>query len=47
VLVMGFNMTVPMVAWMRHRGHGRRSSAEMGLALPSVSVSCETLALLE
>jgi hypothetical protein len=27
--VMGFNMTVPMVAWMRYRGHGTRESAEM------------------
>jgi hypothetical protein len=33
VLVMGFNMTVPMVAWMRHRGHGWRSSLEMAAAM--------------
>lgn len=26
-------MTVPMVAWMRHRGHGWRSSAEMGVVM--------------
>jgi flagellar biosynthetic protein FliP len=40
VLVMGFNMTVPMVAWMRHRGHGWRSSAEMALAMiaPAIPV---------
>ena len=33
VLVMTFNMTVPMVAWMRHRGHSWRSSAEMAGAM--------------
>jgi len=33
VLVMGVNMTVPMVAWMRHRGHSWRSSAEMAAAM--------------
>jgi flagellar biosynthetic protein FliP len=40
VLVMGVNMTVPMVAWMRHRGHGWRSSAEMGVAMfaPAIPV---------
>ena len=26
-------MTVPMVAWMLFRGHGRRNSAEMGAAM--------------
>ena len=30
---MGFSMTVPMVAWMRHRGHGWRPSAEMAAAM--------------
>lgn len=40
VLVMGFNMTLPMVAWMRHRGHGWRSSAEMAAAMiaPAIPV---------
>ncbi len=33
VLVMGFNMTVPMVAWMRYRGHGWWPCAEMGAAM--------------
>src|SRR5512144_3274154 len=33
VLVMAFNMTVPMVAWMRHRGHGWRSCYEMSAAM--------------
>jgi uncharacterized membrane protein YhaH (DUF805 family) len=31
--LMGVTMTVPMVAWMRHRGHGRRPSAEMSAAM--------------
>jgi hypothetical protein len=40
VLVMGVNMTVPMVAWMRHRGHGWRSSGEMAAAMfaPAIPV---------
>jgi flagellar biosynthetic protein FliP len=40
VLVMGVNMTVPMVAWMRHRGHSWRSSAEMAAAMfvPAIPV---------
>ena len=33
VLGMGLSMTVPMVAWMLFRGHGRRNSAEMGAAM--------------
>ncbi len=33
VLSMGLSMTVPMVAWMLFRGHGRRNSAEMGAAM--------------
>jgi flagellar biosynthetic protein FliP len=42
VLVMGFNMTLPMVAWMRHRGHGWRSSAEMAAAMivPAIPLLC-------
>ncbi len=33
VLGMALSMTVPMVAWMLFRGHGRRNSAEMGAAM--------------
>ena len=33
VLAMALSMTVPMVAWMLFRGHGRRNSAEMGAAM--------------
>jgi hypothetical protein len=32
-LVMAFNMTAGMAAWMRHRGHGWGSVAEMGGAM--------------
>jgi flagellar biosynthetic protein FliP len=30
---MAFNMTVPMVWWMQHRGHGFARSAEMAGAM--------------
>jgi hypothetical protein len=30
---MGVSMTVPMVGWMRYRGHGWRVSAEMAAAM--------------
>jgi hypothetical protein len=30
---MAFNMTLPMVAWMRHRGHGWQRSGEMAAAM--------------
>jgi hypothetical protein len=33
VFGMTFNMTVPMVAWMRHRGHAWRPCAEMAAAM--------------
>lgn len=33
LLVMAAGMTVPMVAWMRHRGHGWRSCSEMAAAM--------------
>jgi flagellar biosynthetic protein FliP len=32
-LVMGFNMVVPMVAWMHYRGHGARDNAEMAASM--------------
>jgi len=31
--VMSLNMTVPMVAWMRFRGHGWAASAEMAASM--------------
>ena len=30
---MAFNMTLPMVAWMRYRGHGWRACNEMAAAM--------------
>jgi len=33
LLGMAVTMTVPMVAWMRHRGHGWRPSAEMSASM--------------
>ena len=33
LLNMGVSMTVPMVGWMRYRGHGRRSTAEMAASM--------------
>ena len=33
VLVMGVNMSVPMVVWMRRKGHDWRSSGEMAAVM--------------
>jgi hypothetical protein len=33
LLGMGVTMTVPMVAWMRFRGHGSRASKEMAASI--------------
>jgi hypothetical protein len=37
---MAVTMTVPMVAWMRYRGHGRRANTEMSASmfLPTFAV---------
>ena len=42
LLLMALSMTVPMVAWMRHRGHGWRSCFEMSAAMvvPGVFLVC-------
>lgn len=42
LLGMAFSMIVPMVAWMRHRGHGWRSSGEMAAAMviPAIPLIC-------
>jgi flagellar biosynthetic protein FliP len=42
---MAITMTVPMVAWMRHRGHGWRPSWEMSAAMFVPTIGA--LALLE
>ena len=38
VLIMGFSMTLPMVAWMRYRGHRAVHNAEMAgsMVVPSL-----------
>jgi flagellar biosynthetic protein FliP len=33
LLNMGVSMTIPMVAWMSYRGHGRRANAEMAASM--------------
>jgi len=33
LLLMAVTMIVPMVAWMRYRGHGRRANAEMSASM--------------
>lgn len=33
LIVVAVSMTLPMVAWMRHRGHGWRSSSEIAAAM--------------
>ena len=40
LIVMAVSMTVPMVAWMRYRGHGWPASAEMAasMLLPTLAV---------
>jgi cytochrome bd-type quinol oxidase subunit 2 len=45
-LVMVLTMTVPMVAWMRHRGHAWRASSEMAAAMvvPAIPLICLRLA---
>jgi len=40
LLGMALTMTLPMVAWMRYRGHGRRASTEMSgsMLVPTFAV---------
>jgi hypothetical protein len=45
-IAMAVFMTVPMVAWMIARGHGRRHSAEMGFAMFAPVVVIVALRLL-
>ncbi len=41
-LVMAFSMTVPMVVWMRHRGHAWKPCSEMAAAMvvPAIPLIC-------
>jgi hypothetical protein len=45
-LVMVLSMTVPMVAWMRHRGHAWRSCSVMvaAMVVPAIPLICLRLA---
>ena len=38
LIVMGLGMTVPMVAWMLHRGHSWRSAGEMAAVMLAPAV---------
>jgi hypothetical protein len=38
VLVQAFGMTVPMIAWMRHRHHAWRGCAEMAAAMVAPAI---------
>ena len=44
VMIMGFNMTVPMVLWMSHRGHVAARNVEMALSMIVPSVGAAALA---
>jgi hypothetical protein len=46
VTLMGFSMTVPMVAWMSHRGHSHARSAEMASSMLVPTFAAAMLALL-
>jgi hypothetical protein len=43
VMLMAFNMTVPMVLWMRHRGHAAARNVEMALSMIVPSVAAAAL----
>jgi FtsH-binding integral membrane protein len=44
VLLMGVNMTVPMVAWMSYRGHPRAQNMEMAAAMMVPTLATAALA---
>lgn len=44
VMLMGFNMTVPMAAWMSYRGHSRARNVEMAASMVVPSVFAAILA---
>jgi cytochrome bd-type quinol oxidase subunit 2 len=45
LLVVAVGMSVPMIPWMRHRGHSRRSAYEMAavMAVPAIPFVCLAL----
>jgi hypothetical protein len=44
VMLMGFNMTVPMVLWMIYRGHAAARNVEMALSMIVPSAAAAALA---
>jgi len=44
VMLMGLNMTVPMVIWMSYRGHVMARNAEMAMSMIAPSVAAAVLA---
>jgi uncharacterized membrane protein YhaH (DUF805 family) len=44
VMLMGLNMTVPMVIWMSYRGHAVARNAEMAMLMIVPSVAAAVLA---
>ncbi len=44
VMLMGSNMTVPMVIWMSYRGHNRARNAEMAASMMVPTLFAATLA---
>jgi hypothetical protein len=44
VMLMGFDMTVPMVLWMIHRGHTAARNVEMALSMIVPSAAAAALA---
>jgi hypothetical protein len=44
VMLMGIYMTVPMVLWMRYRGHAGARNAEMALSMMLPTVAAAALA---
>ena len=45
VFAMTFNMTTPMLLWMRHRGHRWERCGEMATAMFILAYNLDTLAL--
>ena len=44
VMLMGIYMTLPMVFWMRHRGHAAARNAEMAISMMVPTVAAAALA---
>ena len=44
IMLMGFNMTVPMLLWMSYRGHARAQNVEMAASMVVPTVAAAVLA---